>query len=552
MRPGEKSRGNWREQTIRFLVSARKKIICIFLAFLTIFLVVFYVVPSVLDDSDDKRYEDAHTGSKSLLVLPFKNMNSNRDYQYFVDGITENLVNTFFMLSGLKVIPRSTAEHFTGEKMNFPEIAGSLKVRYILDGNVLREGNSVRIIVDLLDVVKNQHILSEKITGDVSEIFILQSEIVKVVAEKLNISPTYDDIQLIEKIPTQVSVAYDYYLKARFLFSKAGFIQQANIDNESLDSSLVYYQKAVSADTTFAGAYAGLANVWFAKGSWERSGRFEEKIIKSEEFTKKALEIDPYCAEAHAVKGSYLIWPKRSYEAGRFELLISHQLNPNYPVVDLQYIHLLLITGPIDKARLYVDQAMEREPYSWILHNLNSWVYYFEEKYTESVNACKIAIDFNPGYIFNNWLLFLNYTRTGKGEAAVKELQIIANMAYESAIYDNAIQDAFYQSGIKGLFLWLTDQNLKKPCNITGLDGDPFFLSWWFAILGDRNKSLDYLEKSLDYPADFIYSISISTNPDFDIIRKEPRFLAFADRLGLSQYNYRKAKPDYIQASFSK
>jgi TolB-like protein/tetratricopeptide (TPR) repeat protein len=541
MQPDRVDRGKRRDKMLQFFVDARKKIICVFLALIIICLIIFFVIPSLLNKSGHDRGPGKNITEKSLLVLPFKNMNINDEDNYFADGISENIINSFFMIRDMKVISKSTAEHFQGNEMIASEIAGKLKVRYVLDGNVHKDGKEIKIIVELLDVAKNQHIMSEKFEGDISEIFILQSEIVKIVAEKIGVVPSYDDIQLIEKIPTQDIEAYDYYLRAKFLYNKANFVQQTNVDMESLTESLEYFEKAVSADTAFAGAYAGLANVWFALASWDRSDQYQNMILKAEEFSKKAMNIDPYCAEAHAVRGACLIWPERKYEEGRMELLISHQLNPNFPVVDLQYTQLLLITGPIDKARLYINQAMEREPYSWILHNLNSWVFYFEKNYSKSIDACKIALEFNPGYIFNNWLLFLNYTKTGEGEAALKELQLIAGKNSESAIYENEIQKEFYKSGILGLFQWMTERNVNNPINLPGLNGDPFFISWWYAIMGEKEKSLTFLEKSLNYAGDFAYLNSISNNPDFDFLRDDPRFLSIIDNLGLTPYNNRQA-----------
>ncbi len=542
MQPESNNRGKWRDQKVHFLSTAKKYIICISLAIVSLFLILFFVFNPVLHDPDYKRSKQIQISEKSLLVLPFKNMNISDSDQYLADGVTENVINNFFMIRDLKVIPKSTSIHFGENIMGDSEIAGKLNVNFVLEGSVHRDGNLVKIIAELLDVKINQHIMSEKFEGEISDIFLLQNEIVKGVSEKLGVSPTYEDLQQIEKVPTQNEEAYDSYLKARVLFEKANFVQQIRIDKESLEGSLIFFEKAVSADTNFAAAYAGLANVWFALASWDWTDSFDRKISKAKEYSLKALEIDPYCAEAHAVKGACLVWPDRQYEAGRMELLISHQLNPNFPVADLQYTHLLMITGPLEQARKYINQALERESYSWILHNLNAWLYYFEEKYQESIDACKIAIEFNPEYIFNKWLLYLNYFKTGKGEEAAKELQVIMREVSESAVYDQEILDIYKKNGTIGLFKWLIDLNINKPLKTIGLDGDPFLLSWWYAVSGEKEESLFWLEKSMETAKDFAYSITLATNPDFDILREDPRFLAIIDKLGLTPYNSRQAK----------
>jgi TolB-like protein len=545
MQPDKVSRRKWLEQKLNFLTASKRYIIYLSIALLSLLLIVFFVFRSVLQGSRQDESRDIQISKKSLLVLPFKNLNNRGEDQYFADGIMENILNNLFIIRGLDVISRSTAEYFQGKLMSESEIAGKLHVSYVLEGSVHKDGNVVKIIAELFDATVKKHIMSEKYEGDISDIFFIQSKIVKAVADKLGVAPTYEDLLQIEKIPTQNPEAYDYYLRARSMFNKASYSQQEYFDKEAFAGSLKYYEKAVAADTNFAGALAGLADAWFSMANWDRAGSFYEGILKAKECSNKALEIDPYCAEAHAVKGSCLIWPDRKFEEGRMELLVSHQLNPNYPVVDLQYIQLLMITGPIDRARLYINQAMEREPYFWFLHNLNSWIYYLEEKYDESIDACRKALEFNPDYIFNNWLLFLNYAKTGNGAEASKELQIILRSVTKSDIYDKEIMDVYNTSGVQGLFSWLIDLNIKKPVNATGLNGEPFYISWLYAFIGDSEKSLIWLAKSLQSKTlDNAFSDLIATNPDFDILRNDPRFIAIVYQLGLTYYDTREPKPN--------
>ena len=187
------------------------------------------------------------------------------------DGIMENILNSLFMIRGIDVISRSTAEFFRGNVTSVSDIAGKLKVNYVLEGNVHKDGSGIKIIAELFDATLGRHIMSEKYEGDISDIFFLQNEIVKEVADRIGVALTFDDLLMIEKIPTQNPEAYDYYLKARSLFNEASYDQQEYIDKEAIAGSLKYYEKAVEADTNFAGALAGLANAWFSLASSDRS-----------------------------------------------------------------------------------------------------------------------------------------------------------------------------------------------------------------------------------------------------------------------------------------
>ena len=124
---------------------------------------------------------------------------------------------------------------------------------------------------------------------------------------------------------------------------------------------------------------------------------------------------------------------------------------------------------------------------------------------------------------------------------AVEELQNIVRNAAHDNRYDNEIMNAFDKSGIKGLFVWLTGISINRPLPAIGLGSQPFFIAWWYAIAGDKENSIYWLEKNMEakqkmYP----YFNLIATNPDFDILRNDPRFKAIIEKLGLTRYNKRK------------
>jgi tetratricopeptide (TPR) repeat protein len=202
-----------------------------------------------------------------------------------------------------------------------------------------------------------------------------------------------------------------------------------------------------------------------------------------------------------------------------------------------------MITGTIEEARIQMNLTIEQEPYFWVVRNLDAWIYYFEEKHDRAIEACLIARDLNPDYIFTHWLLFLNYAKLGEGEKAVLELQTIARNHPEASQFPDEILNAFKKSGIPGLFIWLTDVNIHKPFAASGMSGHPFWIAWWYAILGDSEKSIYWLEKNmLTKSRQYTYFNLIATNPDFDILRDDPRFLSIIDQIGLTPYNTRKAR----------
>jgi TolB-like protein/AraC-like DNA-binding protein len=527
----------------RFIRSHRRTIIFASAGILGILIIVYLVYSAFFSHSKTMAGAPSKNQEKSIAILPFKNLSENKENQYFADGVMEGILNNLFRVRELRVISRTSVEQFRESTMSSPQIGEKLGINYLLEGSVERDTNEVRVFVQLIDARKDQHIYSEQFDRKLTDIFAIQSDIAKQIANELDAILSDEEIMKLKKMPTKSPEAYDYYLKGRFLFNKATDEHRIDIGKDGLMGSISYFEKAIAADTNFAEAYSVLAHSWFDLASWGWLGdRYRDGILKAKEISDKALEIDPASSEAHTVKGAYLIWSQGKFEEGRKELKIAIQLNQNNSWAHQCYAQLLMITGPIEEARIHMERVLELEPNYWVIHNLNAWIYYFEEKYNKGIKACVRALELNPGFTENNWLFFLNYAKMGEGEKAAAELQTIVRKNPVSAKYADEIPKAYKKSGIPGLFVWLIELNMKRPVPDEGLNGHPFFIAWWYAILGDREHAIYWLEKNMERNMEPYYTSLIATNPDFDILRSVPRFLAIIEQTGLSRYNTRKAK----------
>jgi TolB-like protein/AraC-like DNA-binding protein/Tfp pilus assembly protein PilF len=492
-------------------------------------------------------FEKKIPGDKSIVILPFDNLSSDTENMYFADGIIEDILNNLFLISDLRVISRTTSKRFIGTNLTAKEIAREVNTRNVLEGSIRRYGNKVRISVQLIDARRDQHLWSANFDRDLNDIMGIQGDIALQVAQKLNAVISDKEKHLIGKIPTKNSEAYDNYLKGRFLLHKANSEQRSDFDKEGVMACLQYFEKAIAADKNFAEAYAGLANARFNLSAWGWLPA-NEGAFKAKDLFAKALEIDPDCAEAHAVKGAFHAWVECRFEEGRKEFETSVQLNPNFATTHQWYAQLLMTTGPIEEARRHMDRAVELEPYFWVVQNLNAWIYYFEGKFDKAIDACFIAHDLKPGFLENNWLFFLNYAKLGEGEKAMKELQTIAGSSQNKNEFADEIKDAYDKSGINGLFSWLIKININKPVPIEGMDGYPFFIAWWNAILGNKEESINWLMRNTETNKSYsTYLILIATNPDFDLLHDDPRFQTIIEKIGLAPYNTRKAKHQTIK-----
>jgi TolB-like protein/Tfp pilus assembly protein PilF len=433
--------------------------------------------------------EPRSTADKSILVLPFKNFTGNPANQYFADGLTEEVLNSLYMIGDLRVISRTTSDHFRETDLTASGIAAEVNTRHVLEGSIRQEGDKIRISIQLIDGYRDIHIWSENFDRDLNNILGTQGEIAIQVAKILDGVIHENEEKRITRIPTRNHEAYDNYLKGRFLLHQSTNEQRSDINREGLSSALQYFEKAVEADTSFVEAYAGLAYTWFNISAWGYLPA-KEGFPKAREMCRFALQRDPDCAEAHAVMGAYYIWGERKFEEGRKELLTALRLNPNYTSTSQWYAQLLMITGPLEEARRHMDRTLALEPYFWVNHNLNAWIYYFEEEYDKAIEACRNAYDLNKDFPENNWLFFLNYVKLGEGDKALEKLLQITQSGYDTDPFEKDIKIAYENEGIHGLFKWLIDTNLNNPVPSEGLNGHPFFLAWWYAIIGDSEMSM--------------------------------------------------------------
>ncbi|MBI9064093.1 MAG: helix-turn-helix domain-containing protein [Marinilabiliaceae bacterium] len=492
-----------------------------------------------IDDSFLQKAYSPDNKHLSIAVLPFKNLSDNPHNQYFAEGIREDILNDLYWITPLRVVSRTSADRFEKSNHSAREIARELNVKYVLEGSVRTYDNKVRISVQLIEAHRDNHLWSAQFDRELNDIIGVQAEIALQVASKVKVVLSETEIRLIEKIPTLNAAAYDYYLQGRFLLHKANSEQRFDFNKADVTNCIQYYEKAIAEDENFAEAYAGLANAWFNLSAWGWLP-MGEGFLKARELSMKALEIDPECAEAHAVLGAFYIWGQRQLIPGGMELETSIRLNPNFATARQWYAQYLMITGPITEARLHINRALELEPYFWVVQTLNAWIYYFEEKNDLAIEACLLAQDLKPGFNDNEWLFVLNYTKLGEGEKAVQMLQTILKPYPEAEQHGIELRKAYTKDGIDGLFLWMINVNKNNPVPVQGLNGHPFYIAWWNVILGNKEEAIFWLQENMKQKNRvYVYFNLIATHPDFDILRDDPRFLKIIDDIGLTPYHDR-------------
>jgi TolB-like protein len=501
--------------------ATNKRLNIVIIITLVIAIVVAFVNKPIPQISSKTIFNNDLLLDKSIAVIPFKNLSSDRENQYFADGMMDDILNQLSIIQGLEVKSRQSSERYHESIKTIRQIGAELGANYLLEGSVQKHKDSIRIIVQLIDAINDKHLWSDKYDFELKNVFTIQSEISKQIAEELKtvISPV--GIEQIEKKPTENLEAYNLYLKGRFFWHRR--------TEEDLKKSIYFFNQALELDSDYALAYAGLADTYFIMGWWGWLPK-NKGFTKGKEYAQKAISIDNTIAEAHATLGGIITWDEWNWEEAEKELKMAISLNPNYATAHHYYYELLDIIGRNKEAREHLDLALKLNPYSIIMTRQSAYAYYDNLEYQKAVEGFHKAIDLEVG---NNMLIHVDklglikcYVNLGWSELAIESIKNFTST--DPSIDYRLIDEIFIKSGIDGLMIWFVNwlsvnKSEKYVNNI--------LMASFYSITGDSQNALKYLDLAFndgDTGMPFI-----NKSPDFNLIKTEPRYIALLKKMGL-------------------
>jgi len=320
----------------------------------------------------------------SIVVLPFMNISADQENEFFADGITEEIINALAQINELHVVARSSAFSFKGKHVD-PRIVGEqLNVRTVLEGSVRKDGNHLRITVQLVTVEDGYHLWSERYDRELKDIFEIQDEIARSIASRLRLTLESKLHDTLVKTATKNLEAYSLYIKGRALLPRRG----------PAAAYLDCFARAVGLDPDYAQAWAGLADSYTVLGY---SGLVppEASMPKSLEAARRAVALDPLLAEAHnalAMASLMGAWDKPTAER---EFLRALKLNPRYIQARTWYAmyYLMFSEGRIAEAVGEAKLAMESDPLSSYAHTMYGFVSGYAGEHTQALRACRRAVE---------------------------------------------------------------------------------------------------------------------------------------------------------------
>jgi TolB-like protein/Flp pilus assembly protein TadD len=466
------------------------------------------------------RQSEAATGipQKSIAVLPFDNLSRDPDNAFFTEGVQDEILTRLAKVADLKVIARTSTQHFKSAPDDLQQIAKQLGVTNILEGTVQKAGDQVRVNVQLINAVTDAHLWAETYDRKLTDIFAVESEIAKTVADTLQAKLTGSEQHALAARPTENTEAHQLYLKGRFFWNKR--------TGDDLKKSIDYFEQAIAADPNYALAYAGVADAYVLLPGYS-GGAPRDYYPKAIAAAKKALELDDTLAEACTSLALAIWYNDFDFSQANREFQRAIELNPNYAIAHQQYgNNTLSALGRFDDAIAEGKRAAELDPLSLVINADLGVNYYYAGRFDEAIAQERKTLELDPGYYFAYLNLGQALEMKGARDAAIAEYQKARELNDDPLVLA-LLAHAYGLSGNKMEAEKILDQ-LKK------LSQERYVSAYSFALaylgLGNEQEALRWLEQSYQDRAGADIGW-IRVDHLLDPLHGDPRFEAIAEKI---------------------
>jgi TolB-like protein/class 3 adenylate cyclase/Flp pilus assembly protein TadD len=332
---------------------------------------------------------------KSIAVLPFENFSADKENAFFADGVQDDILTALSKVADLKVISRtSVLSYAAGTKRNLREIAQALGVAHILEGSVRRAGGKVRVTAQLIDARSDAHLWADTYDRDLADVFAIQSEIARTIADQLQAKLSPSEKAAIEKPPTTDLTAYDPYLRAQELFADTTDVVHAK---EKLPKAARLLDEAAARDPHFLLAWCLLARV-HDNMYWQGHDHTPSRLDLANAAVQTALRLQPDAGEAHLALADYYYHGFRDYARAGTELAIARRTLPNNAEVFEYTGYIARREGHWEEATRNLERALELDPRNFFTLQQLALTYQAQHRYADQARTCDRALTIMPGH----------------------------------------------------------------------------------------------------------------------------------------------------------
>ena len=459
--------------------------------------------------------------SSSIAVLPFANLSSDKENEYFSDGLTDDLINALTQVRGLRVVARSSAFQFKGKNPDIRAVGRQLNVAAVLEGSVQRSGDRLRITAQLSSVADGYHVWSQTYDRRLADVFAVQDEISRSIVGALEVRVAGDPGRRLVQSPTQDLDAYNLYLEGRFHLNQWR--------PESAHKGIAYFEQAIAKDPNYAPAYAGMADcyTWLGVFGWSAA---RQAMPEARQAANRALQLDETLAAAHVslgyVKALYdWDWPGAAREFKR-----ALELSPGDADVHFAYsVTYLTPLGRLDEALDEIQRAVALDPLSPYKITAQGMIYCDRREYDRAMEQFRKAVELEPSfYHAYDEMLGVEAVR---GRPAAMDGIIRAMRANFTNVDDTGVRARLAATlGKRAEARALVEQWIQECIRHQRL-GKSWYAAQTYASIGEKDLAFQWLDKAYEERDPLLAYTRVM--PYYDNMRGDPRFRALLQRLGL-------------------
>lgn len=456
-----------------------------------------------------------------LAVLPFDNLNRDPDQEFFSAGLTEEMIAQLGKLNRdqLTVITRSTTAKYKESKLSAKEIGRELNADYLVQGSVERWSDRVRITVQLIDSKSQTDLWTESYDRELKDVLAVQDSVVRSIASQVHIA-LRDEQKTRLNSRQPVAEAYVAYLKGRYYWNKR--------TGDGIQKAEQYFQQAIDSDPNYAAPYSGLADCNSGL-AWHGFKAPSDALAKAYSAARKAVELDPQSAEAHASLGLVLShsWNWTQAEA---EFKRALELDPQDANAHHWYGDYLSIRGRHDEALSEARRALELDPLNLMI---STWVglrYYLARNYSAAIEQNRDSVELDSNFAAAHLLLGEDYVQAGLHNEAVTELKRAATLSGDSPLYTAQVAVALAVAGRNREALLIAHE-LERDSRKRYVS--PYGLAQIYAALNKDDETFRWLQAAYDDHA--VWMGYLAVDPIFDPYRNDKRFQELLKRVGLRE-----------------
>jgi serine/threonine-protein kinase len=457
----------------------------------------------------------SQTEMQSIAVLPFVNLSTDKENEYFSDGLAEEIINALSKISDLRVIARTSAFAFRGKEQDLRQIGRRLRVGTILEGSIRRAGNRIRVTAQLIKLVDESHLWSERYDREMTDIFAIQDEIAQSITSALRVKFVGARQQ------TRNIEAFQNYLKGLY------FYQRYNA--ESLVRARESFEKALLHDASYAPAQAGLAVFYYGLGAVGIK-RMADMAPLAKTAAEQALAIDSTLSEAHSVLGLITGSVEYNWTLSERHFQTAMSAVPVPALVRVRYaLYFLTPLRRFDEALEQYKLALETDPLSMMVHFGLGFALYCQQRYDEAIDHAGKTLELFPEYWLLHFLMGMAHAQKGSFESAIASLEENLRLSPTFTLAAGFLAAAYSRTG-------MSDQAEKVMDDLTKRDShqhvSPACRGIYEAAAGRPERMFEFLEAA--WAERDPYLTRIDAEPYFDPYRSDPRFRALLAKMNLA------------------